>query len=345
MQLSAILIDTWRLLCARRLFWFTLALTALLGVAFLSVGFNERGFFVLFRFDFESQWLREGSAAAQEAYLSAFYWMVKWWTTFLGVILALISCASIFPEFMASGAIDAVLSKPISRGKLFLYKFLSGVLIAASQVVLLAGIVYVAIRWRLGFWHHPVLWTIPLGLALYSYIYAINVFFGIVTRSVLASLLLTLLAWAGIATLQFTTHLLGELAHTTAGSLVISGREESGWRAGAARAHRVARGLMFVLPKTGETTALVHRMVMRSDQEPTQREEDIRREVQRRAQVRQMLNEGAPLDPEALRREVEHDFQVKDEGRQSAAFILGTSFAFEALLLALAGWIFARRDF
>ena len=46
----------------------------------------------------------------------------------------MISTASLFPDFLAGGAVDLYLSKPISRLRLFLFKYSCGLLFVALQI-------------------------------------------------------------------------------------------------------------------------------------------------------------------------------------------------------------------
>jgi hypothetical protein len=250
---------------------------------------------------------------------------------------------------MASGAIDTVLSKPISRRRLFFYKFISGLLFAAAQIVLLAVLVYVAIRWRLGFWHHPVFWSVPFGILLYSYLYAINVLIGVWTRSVLASLLLTLLAWAGLALMQLTESVLGEFSRTSAIEAFTGGPVKEKAEAGPNRwemAHRAVVMAMAVLPKTSETTDIIRRQVMREEDKAISRDQDIEKAVQARIQLEGMTSrEGRRSRPEDVRKQVEKDTDAIQSLEKAPWYIIGTSLAFEAAVLALACWMFARRDY
>jgi ABC-type transport system involved in multi-copper enzyme maturation permease subunit len=60
------------------------------------------------------------------------------WAKWAALVLALISTASIFPELIASGSIDLYLSKPISRLRLFLTKYVGGLLFVVLQMTIFA---------------------------------------------------------------------------------------------------------------------------------------------------------------------------------------------------------------
>lgn len=342
MQFAAIFADTWRLLSARKVFWVALAITVLVGLLYASLGFNDRGFTLFFVLEFSNDLFFEGSAGASALALNAFYYITEWWTTLFGVVLGLVTCASLFPDFMAPGSIDAVLSKPIGRGRLFFYKYVSGLLFAAVLVVVLAAMSFATIRWRLGFWHPAVFWSVPLAVALYSYLFAVCVLFGVWTRSALAALLMTMLFWLGCWGLQWAEQLSAQFSRTTSAAAALTGEARGMNKAEAV--HQIFRGLMVVLPKTGETTSLVKRAVLREQDREYLRETDIANQVQRNEELGKLL--GRPVESEAVIRDrVIKDLDAMSALEKSPGYILGTSLAFEALVLLLAAWIFGRRDY
>lgn len=342
MQFAAILADTWRLLSARKIFWVALAITVFVGLLYASLGFTDRGFSLFFFLELPSEMFFAGSPGAAALSLNTFYYITEWWTTLFGVVLGLATCASLFPDFMAPGSIDAVLSKPIGRGRLFLYKYLSGLLFAGVLVAVLAVMAFFTMRWRLGFWHPAVFWSVPLGVVLYSYLFAVCVFFGVWTRSTLTALLLTLLFWIGCWGLQLAEKFSAQLSHTTSAAVTMTGQEPTPSK--AVTAHRLIRGLMVVMPKTGETTELVQRSVLRPQDREFLREQAIADEVESNAKLAALV--GRPNEPEGkVRARVVRDMDAMSALQKSPGFILGSSLAFEALVLAVAAWIFARRDY
>jgi len=342
MQFTAILADTWRLLSARKVYWVALAITIGVGMLYASLGFYDRGFTLFFALRLENDIFYDGSPGASALALNAFYYITEWWTTLFGVVLGLITCASLFPDFMTPGSIDAVLSKPIGRWRLFFYKYLSGLLFVFSLVAVLAVMAFFTIRWRLGFWHGAVFWSVPLVLALFSYLYAVCVLFGVWTRSALASLLLTMLFWLGCWGLHWAEQLSAQMSRTTSAAAALTG--EARPLTHAEVAHRIFRGFMVVLPKTGETTSLVKRAVLRDQDRSYLREVEIVNQVDRNEDLAKLL--GNPVEPESVVRErVVKDLDAMSQLEKSWAFILGTSLVFELVVLGGAGWLFSRRDY
>jgi ABC-type transport system involved in multi-copper enzyme maturation permease subunit len=159
-----LLIDSLRLLRARALFWITLAISALAAVIYLSIGFTPTGLSMMFGMaEFDNPVLRAGTPAAELFYLGLFSkFIVGVWLSWVAIGLAIISCAPVFPDFMAEGSIGIPLSKPVSRLKLFLYKYIGSLMFVVLQVGLFCAIVFFAVRWRVGTWNPSVFWAVPL---------------------------------------------------------------------------------------------------------------------------------------------------------------------------------------
>jgi ABC-type transport system involved in multi-copper enzyme maturation permease subunit len=340
MQTWALLIDTWRLLRARRLFWISLALSAFFGLLVLSVDFTSDGWRIGFGLvSFVSEDVRVGTPAAEGALLSVYGAVVRWWLTFFGLILGLISTASIFPDLLAPGAIDWLASKPISRWRLFVTKFVSALLFVAAQTVLVVLFAWLAFRWRLGFWHHAVWWTLPLVVLLFSYLYAISVYIGVKTRSVLSALLLTLLFWAALASAQLGERILGQLSRTSAtanlGS-VLHFRNEEATRANAERLRQGSVALMLALPKTAETTDLIRRLTER---------DDASFDYGRDRWGAKLFGITHPNDLAEVEATGRQDREALRGLEKSPLWIIGTSLMFEVVVLAFALRRFRQRDF
>ena len=111
-------------------------------------------------------------------------------------------------------------------------------------------------------------------------------------------------------------------------------------------AHRVAVGLMAALPKTSETTDLVRRTVMREKDKAVAREDEVEKESRARQQLEDFTSQGrAHTPPDAARARAEKDFDTMRALEKSPWYIVGTSLTFEAAVLALACWMFSRRDY
>jgi hypothetical protein len=198
-QTLAILIDGYRELNHKRLFWITMALSGLFVLTFAAVGINERGItFLWFEFPvggpiafFKTELLSE----------EMFYKIVfvnlglGIWLSWIATILALVSTASIIPDFVASGSVELGLSKPIGRTRLLLTKYGAGLLFAGLQVLVFTVACFFVIGLRAGSWEPGLFLAVPLVLLFFSYLYSISALVGLITRSSITALLVTLLCW------------------------------------------------------------------------------------------------------------------------------------------------------
>lgn len=214
MQTLALLHDSLRLLLARKLFWITLLISALLVVAFGSVGFDEKGVSILFGvFHFEDPRLTAGSPWARALILGVFTtFIVPIWLSWGATILGLVSTANTFPDLMSDGAIDLVLSKPLTRVKLFLVKYAGALLFMTLQTLVFCFGVFLVIGLRLGEWNWRILAGAGVVVAFFSYLYAFMTLISILTRSTIAALLFTMLFWFGLFVVQTTEGNLAQFA-------------------------------------------------------------------------------------------------------------------------------------
>ena len=349
-QTLAILLAAYRNLNSRKLFWITLAISALGVLAFAAIGVNPRGFRVAF-WQFDSP-LNSDLVKPAEFYKAAFVHLgIRWWLSVGAIVLALVSTAGIFPDLIGSGSIDLYVSRPISRWRLFLTQYAGSLAFVALQVTVFSAASFLVIGLRGGSWEPGVFLAIPLVTCIFSYLFSVCVLLGITTRSTVAALLLTLMFWfvlfgLGVTdefTLTFKTmkkhgvdmfnmqadrgggrratfgvqpgsH--GSLAGPPAAS---SDRpaESSGWET----AYRLIHGARTLVPKTAETADLMNRWLLRAAN----------------------LKGGSKQREDRLfaaQKEI-----VETANSQSVSWILGTSLAFEGVMLAWAAWIFSRRDF
>jgi hypothetical protein len=317
---TTMMLDSLRMLRARVLFWVTLGLSGLVAVLFLSVGFNESGVTLLFgALDFENELLSEGSVFVEVFYLGVVFSLivVGGWLSWPAVGLGLISCASIFPDFIAEGSIGISLSKPVGRLRLFCYKLVGSLLFVTLQVVIFCVIVFFAIRWRLGIWNPSVFWAVPIVLLVFSYLNAVVVFMAVYTRSVVVAIFAALLVW-GVSSIgqKFEDFLYMQAQRETSRS-----EEKTTFRDW----HRGVESVMWVLPKTGETTRLLDRLIVVGGKRGISA-----------ADVMAVFLGQRPGDGAAI------DAAVQ---RHSLWYVIGSSLGFELLLLGLAARRFCRQDF
>jgi len=386
MQTLALLHDSWRLLLSRKLFWITFAINLLVVLLYASIGFTDKGVSILFGlYEIEDPRFRAGLPLAKALYRGIFSdFIVTTWLAWIATGLALVSTTSIFPDFLADGAIDLVISKPIRRAKVFLVKFAGALLFVLLQVTVFSTGAFLAYGWRLGEWNWAIFLAIPIVTVFYSYLYGFNVLMAMVSRSSIAALIFTALFWLALFFVQSGEGLFNRIATDQEVELArveerVARREASLARLAAegktsensnefervrgqvetdrgtaadlrqtaesTRAwHRLFLRTMTVLPKNQETIGLVGRALTRKD-EPTMTDVFF-------AGPRGGLPPPRPPDAEPDRRwerrevarETAERVEADYDGR-SIAWIIGTSLAFEAVLVGAAMLLFVRRDF
>ncbi len=354
MQTIAIFVAAYRELSARRLFWLALGITLVVVGLFACLGLNETGISFL-GWTFDSPFYNTTTTSPETFYKQLFVSLgVEWWLGLIATLLALVTTCGIVPDLVAPGSVDLLLAKPITRSRLFLTKYASGLLFAALQVLVFTTASFIVIGIRGGAWEISLFAAVPIVTFFYSLLFSICALIGVVTRSSVASLILTLLAWAVIFTINFAEMIVsrGRLANEMEGRSIVASlastedppddetREELEADLARVREHEpnwnTAHGWLFgiktCLPKTTDTLALLDRWLIDPAMLP-QRGEDSTRGAEGAFGSRRV-------------RGGEFERAVRDERRaHSLWWIVGTSLLLEGCILALATLIFARRDY
>jgi hypothetical protein len=368
-QTLALLLDAYRDLNSRRMFWIVLILSGLVAASFAAIGLTPTGF-EIFTWKFDSYFFNSGVVSPGDFYKGIFLnWGIDVWLSTIAAALALVSTASLFPDFIASGAIDLYLSKPIGRVRLFLTKYFCGLLFVALQIACFCAACFFVMGIRGRAWEPGIFLAIPIVLLFFSYLFGFCVLIGIWTRSTVAAVLLSFLFWVGLFSLHTTEitllmfqvtdheaarHIDDQIARTeksiqqlqatsatrpttrstthlaTLRSELEDQRGKRKQYHGAFdKAHEIFYDAMVVLPKTSETVEILQRKLISaarlqrvaSDADSEQNHVDLN---------------GNPVPMAAFQAEL---------NRRTPGWILGTSVAFEVVMLVLAGWIFCRRDY
>ena len=353
-QTWGVLVAAYRELNARKLFWVALVLNGLVIAAMAAVGIDEKGVSVL-GFDLSIPLVNATTYPDGRLYKFIFVGLgVGIWLAWLSTILALLSTASMFPD-LASGGVDTMLSKPIGRTRLFLTKFASGLLFTALQVAVFSLLAFVVIGVRGGSWEWGIFVVVPLMVLFFSYLFCVQAVVGMVTRSPIASVIVTLLFWIFIFlvdagerfTMAGVTFDRLEVAAIEARMEKVENEErKSGFverrdkTLGTLENWELAHGIFFavktVLPKTGETAGLTTRALALTTDIPVEEEGEVdEQERRRRGLFRSEFVSGRKFEA-AINKEYE---------TRTVWWVVGTSAGFVAALLASGAWYFRRRDF
>lgn len=363
-QTLAIFWDAYRDLNGRKLFWVTLILSAAIVGAFALVGVDAKGLSIA-----TAHIDTQDAAVWYKLIFRRF--VIGFWLTWAAAILALVSTAGIFADFISGGSIDLYLSKPISRPRLFATKYAAGLLFVTVQVLVVAVGSFFVVGVRGHEWNPRLFWAIPIVLCFFSYLFAICVLLGVVTRSAIAALLLTILCWALLALLDMAEPQLliarnmydlqaaesrqqAELDEANlrraqkdpkGASLLPALRREAESRRQQAHesehtaqvfrnVHRALYAVKTVTPKTSDTIDLLDRCIFSPQEAETTAGLNGGRGAPRQGR------DGPPRGAVEGARQTLHEVWSR-----SPAWVIGTSLAFEGVVIVGAAWVFCRRDY
>jgi hypothetical protein len=377
-QTLAIFLDAYRELNARKMFWITLILTGLV-LAFFAMWApdgNQMTFLAM-------KWNQPHARTWYEANLLQ-KGVTSWWLGWGAGAMALISTTFIFPEFVSGGAIDLYLSKPITRLRLFITKYIAALMFVMGQALVFSIGAFLIVGIRIGEWKWGLFLAIPLVTILFSFLFSFCVLMGLWTRSSIAALILTLLLWLVIGIVDFFERPI----------LTVQTMSEARMELQQARADKAQEELQHppASPTTGPSTEPFVGITSRR-MPPKERRDDALRQVSEARSQAEMIGkwhtglfitktilpkpsetieimnlvlfaeqELSDLDAATLRHRMgqyeDEDFSLSGQAmiegelrarrmirQRSVAWVLGTSLLFELCMLGLAAHSFCRRDY
>ena len=368
----AILRESWLTLQAEKLFKLVLGLNLLVIVAYASIGFDDTGVSLFFGLSHvDSEYIHAGTPLARTLYLGIYSaFIVDLWLAWAASILALISTSSIFPSFLKEGAVELVMSRPTRRATIFFVKYIGGLLFVAVQVGIFTVGAFLAAGWRIDVWDPMIFLAIPLVTLFYSYLFCINVLAGIITRSTLTALLVTLLFWFG----TFSIHMVDDVLSTrmiefeetadraekrivelkaehkaaAAENDTAEADDAEHWMQGPQKEAETARTAIDQLAPWETVVGIIRTTMPETDRTLNL----LHRELERDSEVSLVdLMAGRGFEDENEQTQEMDEYEVagrrkmKEENEIPAWRIIGKSLIFEVIVLGLALWIFQRRDY
>jgi len=355
----AILRESWLSLRSQGLFKIAMGLNLLVIIGFASISFDAGGVSIFFGLGhIESDFVVAGSPFATLVYLGIFsLFIVNIWLAWASAIIALLSTSSIVPNFVSQGAVELTVSRPVSRTTIFLTKYLGGLLFVFVQVGVFAIGAFFTVGLRIGIWDPTIFLAVPLVTLFFSYLFCVNVLVGVITRSTLTALIVTMAFWFTTFGLRSADHIATTIAFTqeakiekldakisdalATGSL---GDPDESVQDMQARLLQLQidlesihawtgpfRVVRWFLPETAETVSLLKRAL---EQDATTTFEEI-------LSGRIFESDSTPKKPHEVA-------EVKMQERMLAIpwwWTIGKSLIFEVVILGFAVWIFRRRDY
>ena len=380
MQTKALFIDAYRELNAKKLFWITMALTVLFALILATLGIDKEGISFL-SFDISFIPLNSDIVEPKYFYLAVFSYLgIGVWLTWIATILAIISTSGIIPDLVTEGVIECMLARPISRVRLFLTKYSTGLMFVALQVSAFAILSMLIIWIRGGHFEPRILLAIPIVVSFYSFLYCVTAFIGLISKSTMTAMLITGLFWASLFVINLGESIIIQFEEST--KLFVEGRQE---RIDLARTNTIKLIQRAQESDDSDATSYQPSEEEIQTQNPflSQLESDLeedRKDLQALERWstaiyavktivpktnetidllnRELISDDAfSSEPEAdeslidPRAEINIDRQELSQNmnaryrERSVWWVLGTSFIFEGFVLSLCCWRFSRRDF
>lgn len=114
-----------------------------------------------------------------------------------GALFAVVATSFFLPRMLERGSADTLFSKPVSRGTLVLSRYLASLIFVSLLTVTLIVGMYIGFAVSSGYTDVRFLWSGPMLIYLFVILSAFSTFWGALTRSSVATLLLTVLTWWG----------------------------------------------------------------------------------------------------------------------------------------------------
>ena len=105
--------------------------------------------------------------------------------------MAVFATAHLVPRMQDKGTIDLYLSRPVSRVKLLLSRYVAGLILSASNVIYLIGTMWLIVVWKTGVAHPRFLLGGTIIFLMIAVLLAFAFLVGVVTSSTAVSIMMT----------------------------------------------------------------------------------------------------------------------------------------------------------
>ncbi len=177
----ALLTDTFREALARKIFWGLFGLSALLITFFLfvmkiDVVAGATATVSLFG-------RNAGPVADVHRLIQGVYGFVAVFLYTWGMFLAVFASAGLIPSLLEPGRIELLLSKPVSRIRILLGRYVGNLLVVGANTIFLVLGVWTIFGWKTGLWPVSFLIAIPTTVFIFSVLLAVVALVGVLWES------------------------------------------------------------------------------------------------------------------------------------------------------------------
>src|SRR5262245_13072106 len=177
--------------------------------------------------------------------------------SWVAILAGIIITSFFIPNMLRKGTVDLLLVKPIQGWELLTYKYLVVFMfIIIISTFAIAGI-WLVLGLRSGIYANSSLLLIPTLTFYFAILYAVSTLFGVMTRSTVASILITVGVWFFLFVVGFVHELfVSNILIEEARNVPAENRKWSNNAVG-----KVFAGIHRVLPRTGELKTLSNVML------------------------------------------------------------------------------------
>jgi ABC-type transport system involved in multi-copper enzyme maturation permease subunit len=145
-----------------------------------------------------------------------------WAAILVGVIIT----SFFIPNMLAKGTVEMMLVKPINRWSLILYKYVGGLsFIFLINAYAVTGM-WLMLGLRTGLWANGLLLLIVTLTFFFAILYSVSTFVSVATRSIIATIIVTILVWIAFAGVGITDNFMSAMNKKEARIAKREGREE-----------------------------------------------------------------------------------------------------------------------
>lgn len=111
------------------------------------------------------------------------------------VMISVIVTAFFIPNMMQKGRLDLLLTKPITRVGLLIYKYLGGLLFIFLNSLFAIGGAWIVIGLRSGVWEPAILASVLIITFFFAILYSVSTLAAVLTRNGVVAIVATCLVW------------------------------------------------------------------------------------------------------------------------------------------------------
>ena len=161
---------------------------------------------------------------------------------FISIFFSLFATAGIFPNFLKKGSIDLIISKPISRERIFIERFLGALTIVGINIFYIVLFSWVVLSVKFEIWNYDFLFAGLIIFIFFSILFSLLALVSVITRNTVISLLIV----------YFTIFILSPILAGVQRFTILDGTYYKS----------IIKTLHFILPKVSETVIMIKDVVM-----------------------------------------------------------------------------------